>query len=548
MTQLIEYLIKLSGTLMVLYLFYWLVLRRLTFYRWNRWYLTGYSVAAFFIPFININPLIEKTRLENDFIQWVPVFDVSGLHGNIPVQESESLWPAELVVILFLFGSALMLIRFSVQYFSMRAVRNSSDLISDGEVKVYHSTKNIMPFSFGKSIFINKDMHTEDDLGAIIRHEFIHVKQRHTVDILVSEWLCILNWYNPFAWLIRTAIRQNLEFIADNKVLENGVDKKQYQYLLLKVVGGDQYAIATSFNFASLKKRIAMMNKMRSAKLHLIKFLFVVPLLVVVLLAFRNKDDRQLHKLETFTGALISNDQPMKDILVQDTLPTPTKGQKNTDNARVVEPNKKGYIITLADDQGESIVIIRDRRNKIVKAISAEEWEGNEKLYTNQYGQIPPPPPTPIEPPTTPAPAAAPFSSDDISEINVKDNKLTIVLKDGKTEIFDLSKPEQKAAFEKKFDSKKGMENFKMRMRNDAMKVDTAGKVSLNTFGDFDGLILVDDKEYDKKTFDREVVLAPTDIRSVEVFKGDATRTFGEKGKKGVIRIVTKQGTENSEQ
>jgi hypothetical protein len=60
--------------------------------------------------------------------------------------------------------------------------------------------------------------------------------------------------------VIKRSIRQNLEFIADNKVVENGIDKKQYQYLLLKVIGNNQYSIATKFNFSSLKKRIAMMN------------------------------------------------------------------------------------------------------------------------------------------------------------------------------------------------------------------------------------------------------------------------------------------------
>jgi beta-lactamase regulating signal transducer with metallopeptidase domain len=97
------------------------------------------------------------------------------------------------------------------------------------------------------------------------------------MDILWGEWLCILNWYNPFAWMIRRSIRQNLEFIADNKVLENGIDKKQYQYLLLKVTGSPQFTIGASFNLSSLKKRIAMMNKIKSARVHLLRFLLLFP-------------------------------------------------------------------------------------------------------------------------------------------------------------------------------------------------------------------------------------------------------------------------------
>ena len=84
MDQLPVYLLKLSGTLAVLYLFYFLVLRRLTFYSWNRWYLVAYSIAAFFLPLININPLLEQADIhDGEFVQWVPVLHPDALAPNI---------------------------------------------------------------------------------------------------------------------------------------------------------------------------------------------------------------------------------------------------------------------------------------------------------------------------------------------------------------------------------------------------------------------------------------------------------------------------------
>jgi len=162
-----------------------------------------------------------------------------------------------------------------------------AELIQEGEFRVYKVSGNIIPFSFGRSIFINPALHNTEEIREIILHEFVHARQKHSIDIIWSELLCLLNWYNPFAWMIRRSIRQNLEFIADQKVLDHGIDRKQYQYLLLKVIGNKQFSIASKFNFSSLKKRIAMMNKMRSAGLHLLKFLFILPLLAVLLLAFR---------------------------------------------------------------------------------------------------------------------------------------------------------------------------------------------------------------------------------------------------------------------
>src|SRR4030095_867538 len=117
------------------------------------------------------------------------------------------------------------------------------------------------------------------------------------------------------AWLLRSSIRQNLEFIADHKVLEKGVDRKQYQYLLLKVIGNNHFSIAQKFNFSSLKKRIVMMNKLRSAKLNLTRFLFILPLLAVVLIAFRQKQ-KDHQKPETESSATL---------FVADTIPDITK-------------------------------------------------------------------------------------------------------------------------------------------------------------------------------------------------------------------------------
>jgi hypothetical protein len=152
----------------------------------------------------------------------------------------------------------------------------------------------IIPFSFGRAIYLNPRLHTEKEYEEIILHEYVHVCQRHTVDILVAELLCIVSWFNPFSWMIRHCIRQNLEFIADRQVLASGLDRKAYQYHLLKVVGEPRYRLANNFNFSSLKKRIVMMNKSKSAKLHLFKFLFIVPLLGVLLVAFRDKVDIHL--------------------------------------------------------------------------------------------------------------------------------------------------------------------------------------------------------------------------------------------------------------
>src|SRR5690606_26116499 len=177
------------------------------------------------------------------------------------------------------------------------------------------------------SIFINKRLHTEKELQQIIAHEFVHVRQRHTIDLLWCELLCIVNWYNPFAWLIRKAVRQNLEFIADNEVLQNGVDKKQYQYLLLRVTDAVRFTITNHFNFTSLKKRIVMMNRSRSAKIQLGRFLFVLPLMAVLMLAFRSSVSDKQHPVSKPDQVSVPASIPVPAIVQAptDTVPAPQK-------------------------------------------------------------------------------------------------------------------------------------------------------------------------------------------------------------------------------
>jgi hypothetical protein len=190
-----------------------------------------------------------------------------------------------------------LLARTAIRWSSLSRLRKEARLISAREaVRIYQVDRKITPFSFGNAIFINPRLHTEKEWEEIVLHEYVHIRQRHTLDILLAEAITIVNWYNPFAWALRHSIRQNLEFIADQQVLDKGVDKKEYQYHLLKVMGHPPYRLANNFNFTSLKKRIIMMNKIRTARVQLLRLLFWLPLLAVILLAFRTAYPDILHR------------------------------------------------------------------------------------------------------------------------------------------------------------------------------------------------------------------------------------------------------------
>jgi len=288
-----EYLLKVSVCLVIIFLFYALLLKRMTYYSWNRYFLLVFSILSFIVPFINISVFVQAEQTSDHlFVDQIPTlqsFEITGAASQSPGMFTY--W--QVVSAVFLLVSFILVLRLFIQLLSIKRIKSKAVLLAEGDIKLYHIPGSMLPFSFLSSIFINKDNYSENELQKIIDHETVHVQQKHTIDVLITEVICILNWYNPFAWLIKKAVRENLEFIADDAVVRKGFDKKNYQYLLLKVTGDIPSAVACSLKFSSLKNRIVMMNKTKTSQFHLLKFVLLVPVLMLLLLAFRNKKEIQ---------------------------------------------------------------------------------------------------------------------------------------------------------------------------------------------------------------------------------------------------------------
>jgi hypothetical protein len=145
--------------------------------------------------------------------------------------------------------------------------------------------KGVAPFSFFKAIFVNPETYSDEDIGEIVQHEQAHVRQGHTYDVLFGELICVFLWMNPFAWLLKRCMRENLEFLADQHVLHKGFDPKSYQYHLLQLSCQHSDAnLANHFNVSQLKTRIVMMNKKRTSRAGLGKYTLALPLFAALLL------------------------------------------------------------------------------------------------------------------------------------------------------------------------------------------------------------------------------------------------------------------------
>jgi len=654
MPVLIEYLLKVSIALAVVYLFYQLVLRRLTFYNWNRWYLVGYSLLCFAIPFMNITDFLFRHELdEAQFVQLVPVYN---LQLNSPGFEWNQ-WTVSIAILVT--GMLIMGIRILMQLFSLQRIKTNATLLNEGDVKLFDVNEQIVPFSFNNGIYINRQLHTEAELQEIIRHEFVHIKQKHSIDILLAEILCMLLWFHPAAWLIRKAIRQNLEFIADEKVLQDGVDKKQYQYLLLKVVGNTNYSIAANFNFSSLKNRIIMMNQIKSARVQIIRFLFVLPLVAVLLLAFREVKQKEKRKDFAQQTALLRDTVPASDIENinvnknndQETItitlkngttetynlkdeqekaafekkygklnkrvpspPAPPVVIKSNDietvdvkkengkktiqirlkdgtiekydldikeqreavekkyNLKATVPgvpievvvappapthesvalNEKGYYVSIADNMGECIVIVKDKKKNIVEALKLTDWTKKEGEYEKKYGKIPPPPPPVPDVPTrvtvattagSPAAVSVPGKviatspTSPLKEVAVVGyGTKTAVVAEGKP-VTGTVKSTSPAASLKEVT----VVGYATGATTTTTKKPAIGIGFRNGTNAEEILYIVDGKE---TKYEEVGKIDPDNIESINVLKGEAAeKLYGAKGKNGVIIIKTKTKT-----
>ncbi|MFD2871368.1 M56 family metallopeptidase [Mucilaginibacter ximonensis] len=281
MPALFVFLLKVNIALIAFCLGYYLVLRKLTFYTLNRFYLVLGIIFSSFYPFVNIDSFIHRHKLES--IQQVVV------NLKAPAQKLLSYpWYWNWAATIFWLGAAVFAARLLLQFLSLYKIYRSSKQGTLQQYNVRITDADISPFSFWQSIFINPDKVENTDLKSILQHEQVHVSEWHTLDILLAEVSVIFYWFNPGIWLMKKAVSENIEFITDRKILQQGADSKEYQYSLLNVSLGTKAPanITNHFNFSTLKKRIRMMNARRSSKINLTRYAVLMPAVIICLCIF----------------------------------------------------------------------------------------------------------------------------------------------------------------------------------------------------------------------------------------------------------------------
>jgi hypothetical protein len=291
MNNLLLYLLKVSTGTVILYACYFLFFSTDTFYRRNRIYLLMILILPFIIPLIKIftsSPaiaVIEPVKKMNEII-------ISGAMAQTTITEKITSANLNNLFIWFYFAIAgLLLLRVLISVTKAYSIIRLGTLHDTSFPKVILSELEYPPFSFFPFIVIPKNKFESDDFTEILNHENAHVRQGHTFDLVFSELLIALLWFNPVMWLIKRSIVLNHEYLADNLALKNSSSIKEYQYKLLNI-SKDQMQVPLAHNYSSLiKKRIVKINKRPTHNYAVLKSLIIIPVVATLMVTCSLNND-----------------------------------------------------------------------------------------------------------------------------------------------------------------------------------------------------------------------------------------------------------------
>ena len=327
------YILKSSVCLVLFYLFFRLLLSKETFHRFNRMALLGVLFFSLLIPCIEVTTRhqVEVQQAVLSIEQLLLMAELEATPANVgAVQETSAISWVQIVLLVYLAGILFLACRNIYSLICLFRLIHSGkhEKLEKGVTLVVHN-QEIAPFSWMKYIVISrKDL--EENGREILIHEMAHIHHRHSVDLLVADICIFFQWFNPGAWLLKQELQNVHEYEADETVINEGVNAKEYQLLLIKkAVGTRLYSMANSFNHSKLKKRITMMLKEKSNPWARLKYLYVLPLAAITVTAFARPEISE--KMEEISAVKVNDlAEIVQEKVLQDTVKV-SKDEKKDD-------------------------------------------------------------------------------------------------------------------------------------------------------------------------------------------------------------------------
>jgi len=444
---LIKSMIWLTGFALVFILF----LRNERFFFLNRIYLVMGILTSFFFPLISVHYIIV-----------LPVaggFQVDSAVAD-KIQTPTGSILSYLKIILMIFYTLGVLFVLTLIFRQGRAVIRAikrADIISLNPIKLIRTPDYTSAFSFFSYVFVNPSI-TDVETREIMNHELVHIRQKHWIDLVLVQLLCMIQWFNPIVWIYVRLIRQNHEYLADEVALQRTSDPAIYRAALLnQIVGASVFSLSNSFNYSLNKKRFNMMKNIISSPYRKLKILLILPVFAIVLYAFAKPDYKyqysdkssdnmsQLPGTQTreVKGTVINKEEgPLPGAII--TLKGTTIGTITDDNGSFMIGNVSNDAVLVVSFVGFKSKVVKPD----FKAPMRIEMVRDTLKYSDLNISTPPPPPPPpplpqtdannsntgVAPPPPPPPPPAE------SGIRMEGGKKPLIVVDGLVSDIDINK------------------------------------------------------------------------------------------------------------
>ena len=511
------YILKSGVCLSLFYLFYRLLLSKETFYRFNRIALLGILVFSLLLPLIEVTKApqneinqavltIEQLLVMAENHQQTQVTAVVEGDDLVDTWRSPVHW-IEIVLLFYIAGIFFLVCRNVYSLFRLVRLMNTAQRrqIDKHTVLLVHDRK-VAPFSWMKFVVISRT-DLEENGREILIHECAHIRKHHSWDLLIADICIFFQWFNPGAWLLKQELQNIHEYEADEAVINEGINARDYQLLLIKkAVGTRLYSMANSFNHSKLKKRITMMLKEKSNPWARLKYLYVLPLAAIAVTAFARPEISE--KVEEISAVKVND---LAEIVEK-------KSEENVVKEPIDTTKNKVVVVGYRTEKKDSV--LTSGKKKVAISVQGISGEGKPLVIINGK-----------ESEREVVNALNPERIESVSVIG-PEKAIKIYGEKAKDGVMDI-----KLYSEKKFAPRKIEIEGINKTRLDALN--SGAKSWGATFRSADGgkpLVIIDGKE---ATGDDPLAnISPDRIRSISVLKDKtALAAYGDKGKNGVIEV-----------
>ena len=288
----INYIIRSSFSLALLYLFFTVFLSHDKMHRFNRFYLIASLIFSFVVPLLSI-PAIFTSYPANNLVGLSNIQESYSQLQILSMQEESQFNLEKLILYLYFSVSFILLIRFTFNLIRLKISISTNPITEYEGHRIVLISDLVLPYSFIRTIFVNSEEYKNGRIPTeLLLHEISHISQRHSVDIIFIELLKVFFWFNPFMYFFKKAIMLNHEYLADEAVTYSENNSKPYIDILLNIAfrNNNSY-LASSFNYSFTKKRLLMMTKNKFSKTAILKKIAVIPLFLILGLMVINAQD-----------------------------------------------------------------------------------------------------------------------------------------------------------------------------------------------------------------------------------------------------------------